>query len=176
MTFRLHIIRMILVAVTTAIILSSGVTFGDEESRQDDMDTGPCEILRTVDWKNPELNVFWSCANLRGVDLSGAAMNDSYLTWADLTGADLRGINLSYGDLTGANFTGADLQEADLHFVSATLTDFTRANLIGANFHDADLAGAVLTYAIFDDSTVWPYSSFDPTVKGAIKIDSHPAE
>ena len=167
---------MALTAVTTTIILSSGLALGEEESRQDDMEIGPCQMLRTVDWQNPELNVFWSCANLRGVNLSGAAMMDSYLTWADLTGADLRGINLSYGDLTGANFTGADLQEADLHFTSATLTDFTRANLIGANFHDADLAGAVLTYAIFDDSTVWPYSSFDPTIKGAIKIDSHSAD
>jgi uncharacterized protein YjbI with pentapeptide repeats len=169
-------VRRTLKAVITFGILITGVVLAQGESLETDMEKGPCQILRVVDWQNPELNVFWSCADLRGANLSGAAMMDAYLTWADLTGADLRGVDLSYGDLTGANFTGADLEGANLHLVAAMLTDFTRANLIGANFHDANMTGAILTYAVFDDSTVWPHSSFDPTTKGAININAHIAD
>ncbi len=135
-----------------------------------DMDMGPCEELRTVDWKRPHLNVFWSCADLRGVDLSGASMMDAYLTWSDLTGANLVGTDLSYGDLTGANFTEANLRGADLHLTTAMLANFTRANLVGTDFRDADLLGAVFTEATFDRSTRWPLL-FDPVAKGAIDID-----
>ncbi len=54
------------------LVLLLGAAMAQEESAEDDMDMGPYEKFRTVDWEHPHLNVFWSCADLRGVDLSGA--------------------------------------------------------------------------------------------------------
>ena len=48
--------------------------------------------------------------------------------------------------------------------------NFTRANLVGVNFKAADLAGAILTDATFDRSTIWPYYGFDAVARGAIDL------
>ncbi len=159
-----------LFALFTSLVLLLGAAVAQDESSEDDMDMGPCEELKTVDWTRPHLNVFWVCADLRGVDLSGASMMDAYLNWSDLTGANLKAIDLSYGDLTGANFTDADLEGADLHLTTSMLANFTGANLKGTNFKLADISHAVFTGATYSEATYWP-EWFDPETSGAIRVD-----
>ena len=78
-------------------------------------------------------------ADLREIDLRGAALSDTVLERARLlgatvAGADLRGANLRYADLRWANLRYADLRGADL----------TGADVAGADFACADLRGATL--------------------------------
>ena len=160
-----------LFALLVAGFLSLGSALAqDAATEEEPMDMGPCDTLRTVDWEHPHLNVFWSCADLRGVDLSGASMMDAYLSWADLTGAILVGTDLSYGDLTGANFTDANLENALLMDTTSMLVNFTRANLVGVDLRNAYLLSAVFTGATYDRSTMWP-DGFDPVARGAISLD-----
>ena len=77
------------------------------------------------------------CANLTGVNLSGA----------HLIGVDLSGANLTDTDLSGANLTSADLTGTDLRFADLYRTDLTSADLSGANLTSADLTRANLTRA-----------------------------
>ena len=74
----------------------------------------------TVDENNYYIEPY---ANLRGADLTHAALRDANLRDADLTHAALRDANLR-----GAILIGADLRDADLR-----QTDLRDANLSGAN-------------------------------------------
>jgi hypothetical protein len=70
-----------------------------------------------------------------GADLREANLSRAHLLCAYLIEADLRGANLREADLTEANLSSADLSGADL--VGANLT---RTNLIETNFENADLS------------------------------------
>jgi hypothetical protein len=83
-------------------------------------------------------------ADLRCVDLRGAALAGVDLAQADLTGAVLAGADLSNARLVQADLIGADLTNADLRGASLVQADLARAVLVGA-----DLAGAELTQADF---------------------------
>ena len=54
--------------------------------------------------------------NFKGVDLSGANLEDAELSEADFSGADFSGANLSYADLRYANFSEAILVGTDLSY------------------------------------------------------------
>jgi uncharacterized protein YjbI with pentapeptide repeats len=100
-------------------------------------------------------------ADLRGLDLSKAALAGASLARADLEGANLEGANLQRAvlksailraaDLTGADIGGAVLENADLEGAKldrANLAgaNLTRVNLEGASLTGANLAGACLSY------------------------------
>ena len=95
-----------------------------------------------------------SGANLREVDLSGAALNRAYLHGANLSGANLMGAylhraNLMEADLREANLMRAYLNGAYLggaYLSGAYLRDafLNGANLMGADLMGADLMGADL--------------------------------
>ena len=78
-------------------------------------------------------------ANLNGVDLSEANLNE-----VDLYGADLRGANLSKATLYRANLYSADLRGANLCKVNFYRADLGGADLSGANLRGANLRGANL--------------------------------
>jgi len=94
---------------------------------------------------------------LRGVDLRyarlrGAKLGTANLQGADLQGADLQDANLQGTDLRSANIQEADLQHANLQNATLWDADLRYANLQGANLRDADfwdayLQGADLRYA-----------------------------
>ncbi|MEW5857059.1 MAG: pentapeptide repeat-containing protein [Cyanobacteriota bacterium] len=111
-------------------------------------------------------------ADLRGVSLPGADLQEVILWCPDLSGANLRGTNLvatslvnaflEKADLTEANLTRANLSDAQLQtatFIGAVLeaVDLRRANLTGAdlrhtclkkaNLQCANLSGVDLTDA-----------------------------
>jgi uncharacterized protein YjbI with pentapeptide repeats/mono/diheme cytochrome c family protein len=106
-------------------------------------------------------------ANLGGMNLDGADLQDANLESAKLSGASLRGANLSraklmYVDLAGANLTsanleGANLEGADLTNVAFEGARFTGASLAntrliiaklgGANLRNVNLTGARLAAA-----------------------------
>ena len=113
-------------------------------------------ILRTKKGERAER------ADLRGLDLSKAALAGAVLARADLEGANLAGANLQQAvlksailrgaDLTGADLTGALLENADLEGAKldrANLAgaNLTRINLEKASLTGANLAGACLSHA-----------------------------
>ncbi len=76
-------------------------------------------------------------ANLQNCNLAGAILERANLRGANLRGANLAGADLSHADLVGSDLTGADLRAAILR--SATLWE--------ANLWEADLANAELRWA-----------------------------
>jgi uncharacterized protein YjbI with pentapeptide repeats len=109
--------------------------------------------------------------DLRGVDLSGATLDDASFKRADLSGALLVGANarrakfvsatmhdidlqqarLIRADFTNADLTGASLQEADLTNARLFRADLSKANLAGARLAEADLLHAIFAGATWID-------------------------
>ncbi|MGE0628244.1 MAG: pentapeptide repeat-containing protein [Hyphomicrobiaceae bacterium] len=92
-------------------------------------------------------------AKMIGAQMSGIDLTDARLDEADLTGA-----NLSYTLATGANFSSAQMEKADLtggvHLEGANMllaglrgADLFGARLQGADLSTASLVGAVLVHA-----------------------------
>lgn len=86
-------------------------------------------------------------ADLCGIDLSGANLQNAYLCEADLHRANLSGANLQNAylcraDLCGANLSGANLNRTDLTEAVLHMTDLSDANLSMAILRRADLKKA----------------------------------
>jgi uncharacterized protein YjbI with pentapeptide repeats len=99
--------------------------------------------------------------DLRGVNLEGpkfadAKLSDAILTAANLAGADLTKAQMNRAILSGAILKGADLAGADLFAAELDRADLTDANLIGTRFLQANLGDAILTGAVWDETTTWP--------------------
>ncbi len=91
-------------------------------------------------------------ADLRGIDLSKAAMTGAVFSRTDLEGANLEAAVLRKATLKNANLreaylAGADLQEANLENADLEGAKLDRANLAGANLARANLDGASLAGA-----------------------------
>lgn len=100
------------------------------------------------------------------VALSGITIAFAILSEADLEGADLSGSTLSNNWFDEANFTDADLIGADL-----TGSDMTNAVVAGANFSGANLRnistwGSTSGSALYDSSTNFAFTGFDPVAAG----------
>ena len=100
-----------------------------------------------------------SYAALAGGNLSGAILTGSNLTCAYLTGANLSGAylystdtNLTYAILMGANLSDADLSNADLFGARLGNVDLSNAKLVHTRLEQADLSGADLTNAYLSRS------------------------
>jgi uncharacterized protein YjbI with pentapeptide repeats len=142
---------------------------------------GPGEDLRGVNLQGAHL----FRVNLQGANLDGVNLQGANLESANLQGANLRKADLSRTEMVGTNMKGADLCYADLRSASLLGTDFKGAKLryanlqgtglepadedLGANnFLGADLTGAVLSGAVYENSTRWP-KGFDPQRQGAVR-------
>ncbi|MCW2276862.1 pentapeptide repeat-containing protein [Heliophilum fasciatum] len=77
--------------------------------------------------------------NLVGINLGGADLRNSNLSWARLIGTNLCSV-----DLRGADLVGTDLREADLSRANLSGADLIGSNLSGANLGGADLCQATL--------------------------------
>lgn len=107
-------------------------------------------VLQGADLRAADLRVDASGADLRDVDLSGAAANVPDKVFASLPRPDFSGAHLGGAALVGTDFSGADLTDArltdaDLSGASLEMTALERANLFGAALPDAELYGAVLS-------------------------------
>ncbi len=116
--------------------------------------------LRGVDLSGAKLDEgkFWS-RDLRGANFAGAScikteLWNTQLQSADFTGANLRTCEMSHAVFSGAKFSGADLTECDLK----------NAKLQGVDLSQAILTGAQLEEAQFDESTVFP-AGFKPPAR-----------
>lgn len=103
-------------------------------------------------------------ADLASADLSNANLKGAQLRWAHFESADLSKTNLQKADMHGANLEQTDLSYAELNNAKLTKANFERANLSGARLDGADISngavlykanleGAILRFAIFDDTT-----------------------
>ncbi len=123
--------------------------------------------------------------DMRGVDLSGANLNELSMWNRDLKGANFSGSSLEKAEMwcaqcQDANFTGANLQNCELKhsdlkgamFRDANLTD---ADLTGTKLPAADFTGAILTNAKlskaqYDGTTIFP-AGFTPPAEMIWKGD-----
>ena len=97
-------------------------------------------------------NRMQSGQGLKGTNLRGANLTETFLANADLKDSILIGANLSNAKLTkanlqncilvNANLTGADLTEANMTGSNFTGATFTNTNLAGANVQGANFTGA----------------------------------
>jgi len=109
--------------------------------------------LREANLSGADLSrAFFSFADLRGADLRGALLSFADLSRTNLSFADLRGANLSDADLRGANLSDADLRGANLSDADLSRAHLNAANLSNADLSDADLSGANLNAANLSDA------------------------
>ena len=98
------------------------------------------------------------------IDLSGAHIPGTSLSYADLIGADFKGANLAQ-----VNFEGSDLRGANFCEAKLTGANLTRANLSGVNFRMANLKNATLRNAILDGADL-AYATLSNTEVGGSDI------
>ncbi len=94
-------------------------------------------------------------ADLRGANLSNARLAEADLSGAQLAGANLSGANLGEANLSSANLSGARLGEANLFRAHLDAADLCAATLRGANLQAASLVGAHLTQADFSEANLY---------------------
>jgi CRP-like cAMP-binding protein len=102
-------------------------------------------------------NRIQSGQGLKGTNLRGANLTETFLANADLKDSILIGANLSKAKLTkanlqgcilvNANLTGADLTEANLSGANFTGASFSQANMQGANVQGCNFTGADMAEA-----------------------------
>lgn len=96
----------------------------------------------------PDLQkVYFRKADLRGINLRDARLDDSNLSVADLSDANLSGSQIYRSALLGTNLTRANLSRASLSGVN-----FRDANLSRANLSEADLFAADFSWANFSET------------------------
>ncbi len=115
-----------------------------------------------------------SFANLRNIILKDAylgyvVMDDTDLSFADLSGANMEGISLGESILQGANLTGAILIDAVfgqtfLGDANLSYADLTGANLSESSFDNVNLSHADLTAATGFYIEMFKDAIFDETV------------
>ena len=88
-------------------------------------------------------------ADLCGIDLSGANLQNAYLCRADLCGANLSGANLNRTDLTEAVLHMTDLSDANLSMAILRRADLKKANIRETNLWMAYLEGAELPIGVY---------------------------
>lgn len=81
---------------------------------------------------------------LKGANLKGVKLKDSWIQGADLQNADLKEADLQGADLTWANLQGAELDSAKLQGAILSATQLNGAVLRLTNLQQADLQAAVL--------------------------------
>jgi hypothetical protein len=101
----------------------------------------------------------FSCADLRGANLSNCDLTDSEFIDADLTGANLSNAILRYADLTGTNFGQTNLEHAV----------FTNAYSASTRWADVDLS----TVKGLDSLSQWASSTvgIDTLLQSAVLPD-----
>ena len=119
--------------------------------------------------------------DLRDAELRGQPLDEAVLEGTDLSGADLYEAFLFRTDFSrsrcaGTCFRGADLEEAKFVAADLRLADFSRddigrhTRLGGADFSGANLDGAIMTDALYDETTVFP-PDFDARGRGMVTMD-----
>jgi uncharacterized protein YjbI with pentapeptide repeats len=94
--------------------------------------------------------------DLRGGDLRSANLQQADLRYANLQGALLDIANLREAHLPNANLRGAVLWRADLQGADLSHTNLQRAILHDADLYGANLHGADLTGVEYNITTRWP--------------------
>jgi hypothetical protein len=111
------------------------------------------EIIKSI----PDLFIN---ANLEGVNMEDASLNDINLSGANLKNANLSGASLEDSNLSGANLSNANLQGALIWYT----------NLSGADLSGADLERAWFEEAVYDKQTRFP-SGFNPETERLTRND-----
>jgi uncharacterized protein YjbI with pentapeptide repeats len=94
----------------------------------------------SADFRNCRLDA----ADMRGIQLAGARLNNASLREVDLRSLRIDAERQMHTDLNGAILRHADLTNTDLRGVSMISADLSFANLAGAKLNDADLTNARL--------------------------------
>lgn len=126
------------------------------------------------DWRieHPDCKPDLSGANLEGLklciaDLQNANIRDSSLRFTDLSGADLSEADLTFSSFEDSNFTYANLFRAELFQTFLGGANFTNANLSEANLIDA-----CLTRAILDETELTDAKLIRADLSGAVFRDA----
>src|SRR5579884_391660 len=108
-------------------------------------------------------------AVLEGTDLSGADLYEAFLFRTDFSGSRCVGTCFRGATLEDAKFAKADLRRAD--FSRDDIGRHTRVG--GADFSEANLEGAIMTNALYDETTVFP-PGFNPKEHGMLTFEELP--
>ena len=88
--------------------------------------------------------------NLRGADMRGADMSESRLYGADMSGADMGGVNFNSAGMYNINLRNVNLRGADMTDAYLRGADMRGANMIGVSLKNANIRGAKFTIEIND--------------------------
>ena len=115
-------------------------------------------------------NRMQSGQGLKGTNLRGANLTETFLANADLKDSILIGANLSNAKLTKANLQNCILVNADLTGADLTEANMSGSNFTGANFNQSNLAGANIQGANFTGADLAETEM--PTAKPQLKKSS----
>lgn len=101
-------------------------------------------------------------ANLSQTNLSEAYLNRAYLSGADLSNANLKQANLTGGELSEANLNHANLTQAYLNQAA-----LNQATLIGTNLREVDLSSADLSKSNLSEATLCWANLSETSFRGA---------
>lgn len=124
-----------------------------------------------------------------GANLDGAYLEEATLVGVDwFADASLIGAHFTGADINGTDFSNANLMLASLKNISGMSADFTEANLEGAVFTNADLREATLERALinetvftnahigagtsFGDVTIYDSDSVTPRLNGTPPLEA----
>ena len=107
--------------------------------------------------------------DLRGADLSGAALRRSIFDGADLEGANLSGSDLRDASLKRVNLKKAALDGADLRGARMIKANLGLSNLQGARLDGADMRGIRGKYAIWRGANWWDATMAESRCKALAK-------
>jgi len=109
-----------------------------------------------------------------GVILKKAVFSGAILNKTNFTGADLKEANFSGAILNKTNFTGADLVGANFSGALLNKTNFTGADLAGANFEDANFIDPNFNKCKHKPQEIVDYENSTKTSKVKNIFISHP--
>jgi uncharacterized protein YjbI with pentapeptide repeats len=123
--------------------------------------------------ENPEIEVDFYGANLKGLSLSRVSFDGVNLNFADLQYADLRGAYLVGAKLWNTNLSGANLSGAYVHETSLSDANLSDANLECATLYEAKIWQTKLTKANLKYADLSGSDLQDANLSGAILTNAH---
>jgi uncharacterized protein YjbI with pentapeptide repeats len=121
--------------------------------------------------------IYYTAADLSGVNLSGADVQGANFYAARLTGANLSHANLKNAKFWGgdlySDIPGADLTDANLGGADARAANFGGATLTSANFTDAQVGGANFASSQITKAQIYSTASYQAHDLSGIKLSGN---
>lgn len=139
-------------------------------SRQNFVSTAAVGLMRARGWL---FDGSLQGIDLRNANIAGAAMYDSDMSYALLSGADAQGVDLTRAILRGAVCNDANFDEAKLYNVALQDAELNRASFREAWLNGAKMENSRLVGADFDGARLYTCKFHNACLRGTRFRNAH---